>query len=316
MAAIPAKLDTSSSSVPIRDKSSTEKVIDYPDADIVLRSSDSLDFRLPKLFITKSSSVLNGLIQAASGLSNADAGTSLPVVHLSESGKILHSLLTFVLPLSPALPSIFEETMELLSVAQKYEMIHVLVHIRGSIALKNPPLINKTNALRVYSLAQKYGLRREMIQAARITLKSTLTIENLQGTLSLDLMPCDHLFGLWKYHQRVQANLAKNVSEFIGSGACTALTGTGCILTSSKIPKWIDEYIVSMASAPSMFGLTEFQSALVRHASGASNVLGGRGCSFCARLSGEKIDEFWANLTTFVHKNMEIVSITLMDHLT
>ena len=312
MAAIPAKIETSSS-MSIRDNSSTKKVIDYPDADIVLRSSDSLDFRLPKLFITKSSSVLNRRIQAASGLS---AGTPLPVVHLSESGGILYNLLTFVLPLSPALPSTLENTMELLSVAQKYEMIHVLVHIRGSIALKNPPLINKTNALRVYSLAQKYGLRREMIQAARITLKSTLTIENLQGTLSLGPMPCDHLYELWKYHQRVQANLAKNVSEFIGSGACTALKGMECVLTSSKIPKWIDEYIVSMASAPSMFDLTEFQSALVRHASGASNAPGGRGCSFCARLPGEKIDEFWTNLTTFIHKNMEIVSTTLMDHVT
>ena len=315
MAAIPTEPPTSSSML-IQDKSSTEKVIAYPDADVVLRSRDSRDFRLQKLFITKSSSVLDGLVQAASGLSDADAGIPLPVVHLSESGRILYSLLTFVLPLSPALPSSLEETMELLSVAQKYEMSHVLVHIRGSVALKNPPLINKTNALRVYSLAQKYGLRREMIQAARITLKFTLTIENLQGKLSLDIMPGDHLYGLWKYHQRVQANLAKNVNEFIGSSACTALKGMDCVLTSSKIPKWIDEYIVSMASAPSMFDLTVFQSALARHASGASNALGGRGCSFCARLPGEKIDEYWTILTTFVHKNMETVSIALTDHVT
>jgi len=312
MATIPTKKTLS---MPLRDKSSTKVVIKYPDADIILRSSDSSDFRLQKLFITKSSSPLNGRIQAASSLSDANSGKPLPVVHLSEGSRILYSLLTFVLPLSPALPSTLEETMELLSVAQKYEMSHVLVHIRGSVALKNPPLINKTNALRVYSLAQKYGLRRETVQAARITLKPTLTIENLQDRLSLDLIPGDHLHELWKYHQRVQANLVKNVNEFVGSGACTALKGVGCVnISSFKIPKWIEEYIVSMASTPSMFDFTEFQSALARHASGTSNTTGGRGCSFCANLPGEKIDEYWMTLSTFVHKNMEIVSIALMNH--
>jgi hypothetical protein len=312
MAIIPTE---KSSSMPLRDKSSTKVVINYPDADIILRSSDSSDFRLQKLFITKSSSPLNGRIQAASRLSDANPGKSLPVVHLSETSRILHSLLTFVLPLSPTLPSTLEETMELLSVAQKYEMSHVLVHIRGSVALKDPPFINKTNAPRVYSLAQKYGLYREMVQAARITLKSTLTIENLQDRLSLDLMSGDHLHELWKYHQRVQANLVKNVTEFIGSDACTALNGVGCVnISSFKIPKWIEGYIVSTASAPSMFDFTEFQSALARHASGTSSTTGGRGCSFCANLPEEKIDEYWMTLSTFVHKNMEIVSIILMDH--
>jgi hypothetical protein len=301
--------------MPLRDKPSTRVVLKYPDADIILRSSDSSDFRLQKLFITKSSSPLNGRIQAASGLSDANSGKSLPVVHLSEGSRILSSLLTFVLPLPPALPSTLEETMELLSVAQKYEMSHVLVHIRGSIALKDPPLINKANALRVYSLAQKYGLRRELVQAARITLKSALTIENLQDRLSLDLISGDHLHELWKYHQRVRANLVKNVNELIGSGACAVLNGAGCVnMSSFKSPKWIEEYIVSTASAPSMFDLTEFQSALARHASGTSNGTGGRGCSFCAHLPGEKIDEYWMTLSTFVHKNMEMVSIAFMVH--
>jgi len=163
-------------SVSNRDTSSTENHADYPDADIVLRSSDSQDFQVQKLFILKSSPILNKLIQATSDLSDntipVHAETLLLVVQLSEDGTILSSLLTFLLPMLPILPPTLEETIELLSVAQKYEMSHVLVHICGSVTLKDPPLINKSNALYIYSLAQKYGLRQEMVRAARVTLKS------------------------------------------------------------------------------------------------------------------------------------------------
>ena len=157
-----------SSSVSNRDEApSTEKLFDFPDADIILRSSDSRVFRVLKLFITKNSPVLDRLIQTASdsAVSALPASTvPLPVIHMSESGTIIYSLLTFVLPMPPILPPSVEETLELLSVAQKYEMNHVMAHIRGSISLQDPPLICRSNALHVYSLAQKYGLRQEVVK--------------------------------------------------------------------------------------------------------------------------------------------------------
>ncbi len=48
---------------------------------------------------------------------------------MSETGTILYSLLTFVLPVPPVLPATVDETMELLLVTKKYEMTHVLAHI-------------------------------------------------------------------------------------------------------------------------------------------------------------------------------------------
>jgi hypothetical protein len=201
------------SSVSNRDEvPSTDELFDFPDADIILRSSNSRDFRVLKLFITKSSPVLDKLIRHASysAVSALPASTmSLPVIQMSESGAILCSLLTFVLPMPPVLPPSVEETLELLSVAQKYEMSHVLAHIRGNISLQHPPLICRSNALQVYSLAQKYGLRQEVVQAARLTVRSTLTIENLGGRL--DVMPGDHLHELWKYHRRLQRKLASTL---------------------------------------------------------------------------------------------------------
>ncbi|KAF8262673.1 hypothetical protein EI94DRAFT_663142 [Lactarius quietus] len=85
----------------------------------------------------------------------------LPEVQLSESSTILSSLLTFIFPETPILPSTLEETMELLSVAQKYEMSSVLTHIRGALSRQRPPSINSENAFLAYSLAQEHELREE-----------------------------------------------------------------------------------------------------------------------------------------------------------
>ena len=301
------------SSVPNRDEApSEEELFDFspPDADIILRSSNSRDFRVLKLFITKSSPVLDKLIQTASdsAVSAPPASTTpLPVIQMSESGPILYNLLTFILPVPPVLPSSVEGALELLSVAKKYEMNHVLAHIRGSMSLRDPPLICRSNALRVYSLAQKYGLRQEVVQAARLTVRSTLTVENLED--KLDVMPGDHLHELWKYHRRLREKLVFHVDEFRRSSAYRALNGLNCVLLSRfEIPKWIDDYICSIASTPSSFNLFEFQSALARHVSGRDKTQGKQCSSLCTCLPEEAMDKFWTGLTAFVNANMEEVT--------
>ena len=292
-----------------------ETTLDYPDADIILRSCDSRDFRILKLYIIKRSPVLDKLIQTSSDLPisavSTDNDIPFPIVHMPESGAILCSLLTFILPVPPVLPPSAEETMELLSVAQRYEMSHIMVHIRGIISLKDPPFICKNNALQVYSLAHKYGLRQEVIQAARFTLKSTLTIENLED--KLDVIPSDRLHELWGYHQRVRRNLMANINGFRGSDAYKALEFQKCVSFqfSLGIPTWVDAYICSMAQSPSSFHIFEFQSALAKHLSTtgtkAPHYLSNEQCSFCASLPRQAMDELWKALTTFIHVNEEQV---------
>ena len=194
---------SSSASNPLGTTSSMMELSDCPDADVVLRSSDSQSFRVQKAFLMKNSPVLDRFIQTASdhmeGALPVGDGTPLPVVQLPERGAIIYSLLTFLLPVAPVLPLTLEGVMELLSVAQTYEMSHAMVHIRGNISLKVPPLVNKDNALYAYSLALKHGLHQETFHAARITLRSTLTIENLKD--KLDMIPGDHLYVAQPYRR-------------------------------------------------------------------------------------------------------------------
>jgi hypothetical protein len=118
---------------------------DYPGSDIVFRSCDSHNFHAIKLYISNSSPVLRELMRSVSNISdvaNGEEPEPLPVVELPETGVTLHSLLTLIFPVVPILPSTSDKIMELLAVAQKYQMDSVLSHIRCIIGARKDPAIH------------------------------------------------------------------------------------------------------------------------------------------------------------------------------
>ncbi|KAF8472363.1 hypothetical protein DFH94DRAFT_655652, partial [Russula ochroleuca] len=197
-----------------RDEPPENLLFDYAcGADIILCSQDGCQFRGPKTFIINNSPILCELIKKAlDSPGDANAEASLPMVQLPERSEILHCLLTFIFPVTPLVPSKPEEIMELLSVAQKYQMEPALTHIRGSIVRQNslPTLLEP--ALHIYALAQKYGLLPEALQAARTIFNYPMTIEVFDN--KLDIVPGASLHELWKYHERVRAVLASDLTEF------------------------------------------------------------------------------------------------------
>jgi BTB/POZ domain len=277
---------------------------DYPGADIILRSQDSHHFRVPKIFIIHHSPVLKRLVRRTlDSPGDANAEASLPVVQLPESGKILRYLLTFILPLFPAIPPTHEETMELLSVAQKYQMETVLVHIRGIVSRQNPLPTQLEPALRIYALAQKYGLRQEALQTAQTILKEWMTIEDFDN--KLDAVPGSSLYELWKYHERFQTILTLDLTEFSESGAHRIATGLQCTaLSSSQIPLWLDQYIGSIAKTPKLFDMSELNTAMARHTKDNANELG---CK-CALIPSRTIRDFWEALASVIHGSFKKVS--------
>jgi hypothetical protein len=275
-------------------------LFDYPAADVILRSGDSHEFRVLRIYITHSSPVLCDRVNGASypqpgATTSADtAVTSPPIVQLSDSGAVLFSLLTYIFPVQPILPSDVEDTIKLLSAAQRYRMDAALTHIRNHVAQQDPPFICEENSLLVFSLAQKHGLRREAFQAARSTLKlPTFTIESLEETL--ETMPCASLYALWQYRQRIRTKFLSLVRECIppnqqskqgsGSSNCTHLAASG-------YPNWLDRYISSIGSNPSFLSLSRFHMASRDHVRSSSKV----NCSRCFRCATMDIPELWADL--------------------
>ncbi|KAH9066070.1 hypothetical protein EDB83DRAFT_2675017 [Lactarius deliciosus] len=273
---------------------------DYPGSDIILRSCDSHNFRVPKLYIVNSSPVLRellGSVSNTSGVSNGKEQEHFPVVELSESGAMLHSLLTFVLPIVPILPSTTERIMDLLAVAQKYQMDSIMAHIRGAIARQDPPFILPNTAFHVYSLAQKYELHQEALLAARSTLHLSMTFEDLDDKIGF--MPGVYLRELWKYHEKVRDNLSSSLSEFRKLGANIANCGTQSPPFGAPVPmpQWLGDYVESLAQAPHLFDIVEFENARTRH-----HTFPRPGqCTTCPSISSKTVRTFWDSLTAVVH---------------
>jgi hypothetical protein len=285
-------------------------LFDYPGADIILRSQDSYHFRVPKTTIVNNSPILGELIQTTlDSLSEANTEASLPdipVVQLPESHEILHCLLTFIFLVTPLLPSTPEGIVELLSVAQKYQMGDALTHIRGSIARQNPLSTDLEPSLHTYVLAQKFGLLPEALQAARKILNYPLTIEDFHS--KLDIMPGASLYELWKYYEKVRAILASDLTEFRKSRARGTITSPcRTEMSSYQIPSWLDRFIESIGQAPNLFDLVEFNIAMVCHI----RKVDGKELCECASISSQTIRKFWEALTSVVHDSFENVSVII-----
>ena len=281
-------------------------LFEYPGADIILLSHDSYHLRVPKIYIVNSSLILGELIQRSlDSAGDANPEASHPMVQLPESGDILRHLLTFIFPLTPLLPSTSEKVMELLSVAQKYQMGFVLSHIRDKIARQYPLHSCLERSFCVYSLAQEYGLRQEALQSARaIYLKHSMTIEDLEN--KLDIVPCAALYELLKYHQNVRAVLGSDLAIFRMSHARRTIEGLRCSeLSTSQIPSWLHIYIKSIGKNPNFFDFAEFNIAMARHIKDKARE---PGCE-CASIPSQTIRKFWGALASVVHGSFEKVSV-------
>ncbi len=302
-------------------------LFDYPEADVILRSRDSYEFRVLKIYIVHSSPILgekvlisptpqpnptSSTIPAESDVDSEHTAHAfqVPVVQLPIDGAILFGLLTYIFPVPPVLPSTVEQVMGLLSVAQMYKMGVVLTHIRNHIAQQEPPFIREETAFLVFSLSQKHRLHFEALRAARCTLSfATLTIDELAKENKLDVMPGAFLHELWKYHKRVRSNLTTVLREFKKSIVLTIPDISRCdSLTGSGLPDWLDSYIsgIGTARVPAFLDLADFHTKLVKH---IVHQRSNGGCPSCSGMLGKKIRIIWGALTAVVHGSIAKVRV-------
>ena len=284
---------------------------DYPGSDIVLRSCDSHNFHVPKLYIINNSPVLRETIRKVSNtfdVAHVGEPEPLPVVELPENRVTLHSLLTIIFPVVPVLPPTSEQIIELLAVAQKYQMESALNDIRGAISRQHPPFFRPETAFHIYFLAQKQGLHQEALQAARVTLRLPMVLEDLGDKLGFFDMKGAYLYELWKYHKCIQTYLKSAVPVFkdtylpggVKALRCSSLYGSP---DRGSFPQWLDDYIGSIAKAPYLFDLIEFEDAWARHIK--EIVASHSQLCFCVAISSQLRRAFWEALTAFIDEAIE-----------
>ncbi|KAH9034975.1 hypothetical protein EDB85DRAFT_947257 [Lactarius pseudohatsudake] len=296
-------MSESTTSIPSHDSHNTTS-LDFlgkfslpPYADIILRSRDSHDFRVQKLYVIDCSPVLAERIAATicddvKPEATGNGEILLPVVQLPESHEIISSLLSFVFPVPPVLPPGIEEIIDLLSLAQEYQATTALTRIRDCVR-HDPKFVYSENALYVYELAWKHGLLEEALLAAEDLLKRPMTIPEFE--IDLAGIPGAALGELWAYRKRVLENVIQNLgpdSDFYIYQSSNVLN---CVeMSQNNIPLWLDLYLDSVTEDPACLDITTFHltlSAHISHPDTSSDY-----CKHCKSIPGETIRKFWVAL--------------------
>ena len=94
----------------IRPTPSPPKLLDLPDANIIIRSSDLGYFRLHKSVLSLVSPIFKDLLSIPQP-SDGETVDGLPVVQLSEDSELLNSLISILYPVGRVIPRSYEKVL-------------------------------------------------------------------------------------------------------------------------------------------------------------------------------------------------------------
>ncbi|KAH9065496.1 hypothetical protein EDB87DRAFT_1555422, partial [Lactarius vividus] len=106
--------------------------IDPPNADIILRSSDLINFRTNKVILSMSSPFFNDMLSLPQP-SDDEVVDGLPVVCLFEDAETLNGLLMTPYPIPFVVPNNYHIVLAILAASQKYDMAGFQSSIRTEI---------------------------------------------------------------------------------------------------------------------------------------------------------------------------------------
>ncbi|KAH9069795.1 hypothetical protein EDB83DRAFT_405736, partial [Lactarius deliciosus] len=152
------------------------------DANIIVRSSDKINFHVRKSLLAMSSPFFKDLLSLPQPPDD-ELVDGLPVIQLSEDADLLNSLISLLYPISPIIPDSYEKVFALLAACQKYDMESVQSNIRAGIKLGTFPAPVEAEAFRACAIAGSMGLAPELENAARLTLGRPMTFESLGDQL-------------------------------------------------------------------------------------------------------------------------------------
>lgn len=173
---------------------------DHAKADIILRSSDKVDFRIFKLFLSLASPFFETLfdIPQPAQASAEQIKDGLVVIPVTEDSKTLDVLLRFCYPCTladdPHLET-FEHIIPVLEAAKKYALDAIERKVCHT--LSNPKIL-EVEPFRCFAIAHRGQLREEALLAARYTLTQPLLPSWFQ---EINMITATDLLVLLTYHQ-------------------------------------------------------------------------------------------------------------------
>jgi len=186
------------------------------DADLIIRSSDQVDFHVHQCTLGMASVVFEDMFTVP-GPSPQEQGQNKPVINLVEDSNTLHRLLTMLYPIEHSTPKTLEDALSLLAACQKYQMDSTITRIRYLLKDHEPPLFTVQNSFQVYGVTRRYHLKEEALVAARLTLERPLDFdecgEDLRFISGADLIK------LWRYRAECTKVARDCISQLKNSDA-------------------------------------------------------------------------------------------------
>jgi len=171
--------------------------LDIPDADLILRSSDQVSFRVHKSVLAMSSPFFKDLLSLPQP-THDEVVDGLPVVQVPEDADLLNSLVSLLYPICRVKPGPYEKVFVLLSACHKYDMVSLQSFIRDEVKRRNFPAPVKAQAFRAYAIASSMRLVPEMDDASRLTIGQPMKFESFGEELRL--LTGQSLHDLVRYH--------------------------------------------------------------------------------------------------------------------
>ena len=143
-------------------------------ADIILRSSDHVDFRVRQSILAEASPIFESMFSLPQLPENrkrkerdeAEYRDGVQVIGLAEGSRVLDALLRFCYPVEDPLLPTLKVTCEVLEAARKYDMAYVVAQVKKQFLTRAAQ-----QPLQAYIVAVTRGWVEEMREAARCTLR-------------------------------------------------------------------------------------------------------------------------------------------------
>jgi hypothetical protein len=102
----------------INTTTSPPETFDLPDPNLIIRSSDLVDFRVHKPVLATASPFFKDLLSLPQP-SDSESVDGLPVVRLSEDSELLNTLVSMLYPVPTVIPKSYDKVLYLLATCQQ-----------------------------------------------------------------------------------------------------------------------------------------------------------------------------------------------------
>ena len=184
---------------------------DDTDADVILQSSDQVDFYVYRIILSKSSSFFKSMFS----LSQPDAASvsdseKRPVINLRENSRIIEVLLASIYPAVSVdtEPLSLDDMIDALAAAKKYDMTAASQRLNEKFAVSK---VVQDSPVVAFCAAYSNKLGEAARVAAKASLKHRMSLDDIGDGLQYTDGPALHY--LWKFHRTCSTIAAQAVPD-------------------------------------------------------------------------------------------------------